>query len=117
MLLEKYKTLTSEFPAEADTVSRLRELVEGSSGKTEFTMNRLIDRLKPTSTYYLFHLLVAAERDGIIKKQIKVNSPLDGGIQKFNSVIEIPDLIYDHHQGFDIPVTCDLLSTVYSPVA
>jgi hypothetical protein len=62
-------------------------------------------------------LLSKAIEEGLLQKFIRVESPALGGIDDFESLVDIPEEIYDHHQAEYIPVTPNLLKAIYKPIA
>jgi hypothetical protein len=97
-------------------VRRLQDLIDNASLSHEYTLNRLIDKLQPHSTYIFPALISKAIEEGLLKKLIRVESPSLGGIDEFSSLMDIPNEIYDHHQGLDISVTPSLLKVIYKPI-
>jgi len=111
----KYESLVSEFPAEHDTIHKLQALFDSSNIGVSYSIGRLIDKVAPQSTYYFPTLLRRAEEENLIKRLVRVESPFMGHIQDFNSISEVPDEIYDQHQGKYILVTPNLIKAVYRP--
>lgn len=112
---QKYENLAAEFPSEKDAINRLRDLFQAATPEQVYSIGRLIDLIQPTATHYFPTLLRRAEEEDLILGYVRVESPAMGGIDDFKSIVDIPDQIYDQHQGQNIPVTPDLLKAVYKP--
>lgn len=114
MSSQKYESLTARFPGEAEAICRLRNLVRESGPDHEYTINRLIDLVKPSSTFYFPSLVNGAVEAGVLTYKIRIQSPVSGaGIEEYESLLEVPETIFDHIEGYEIPVTLELISTIY----
>ncbi len=105
MSSEKFSSITSEFPRERESVSRLGELI-GSGKRREMTIDHLTLRVQPSSEVDLVRILERLVYDGTIQRVYRVESPGNlGPIEDFDDFREVPEEIFDPHTGAEISVT------------
>lgn len=113
----KFDTLIDEFPEEKAAVGRLVELIESAlstPGRKEYSPTRLYDLLRPSNYRILVQILSSAADKELLHKSVRVVSASGGGIQDFESVLEIPLEIYDDRIGRMIEVSPDHIQMVFS---
>lgn len=116
MSLTKFDTLINEFPEESAAVSRLVELVRTGRdrpGRIEYRPNRLYDVLKPSNYRVLVQILASAADKGLIKRSFRVLSSSGGGIEDFDSIIDIPLEIFDNRTGKHVEVSQDQIEMIF----
>jgi len=107
------ESLTARYPSERQAIARLIALLSQGEHK-EYTLNRLIDLVRPKSTEELAAALGDLVRSGDIKLVIRVVSPSTrGGIADFASLADVPDVVHDWRSDRDVEVTPDDLRVVY----
>jgi hypothetical protein len=104
MSSDKYSSLTSEFPDERETVSRLSALV-GTGQQRELPLDALIVRLAPKSDIDLVRILERLVFDGTIERVYRVENASYAPIDEFANRRVIPEQIFDPHTGTDMVVT------------
>lgn len=112
----RFDTLIAEFPEESAAITRLCELLAPSNDRPqvrEYTSARLYDLLQPTNHRVLVQLLSSAVDMGLVRKIIRVESPGRGGIQDFESLLDIPPTLFDNRRGMTIEVTPDDIVLIY----
>jgi hypothetical protein len=127
----KLSALIDEFPEEADAVERLAALLDRyaeilkpqhgppaypsnyEQPQIELTVQRLFDVVKPSSQRVLSRMLARLVEEGVLKRTVRVESIAKGGIGDFNSVGEIPAVLFDEHVGHNVEVTLDQLREIY----
>jgi hypothetical protein len=94
------ENLIVKFPQEQDTIQRLAGFINDNHNKPEkvFTLQRLYDLASPSTAFVFAQLLNDLVEVGVIKKIVRVESPILGGIEDFSSITEVPDTITDWHQ-------------------
>jgi hypothetical protein len=113
----KFDTLIDEFPEESAAVGRLLELVRtavSTAGRKEYSPNRLYDLLRPSNYRVLVQILTSAAEIGLLHKALRVESASGGGIQDFDSVLDIPSEIYDDRIGRLVEVSQDHIKMIFS---
>lgn len=113
----KFDTLIDEFPEESAAVGRLLDLVRtaSSSGvRKEFSPGRLYDLVRPSNYRVLVQMLGSAAEKGLLHKSLRVLSASGGGIEDFDSVLNIPLEIYDHRIGRTVEVSPDQIEMIFS---
>jgi hypothetical protein len=116
MFSTRYDTLIDEFPEESAAVSRLLELVrEGESrpGRKEYRANRLYDMLQPSNYRVLVQILSSAADRGMLKRSFRVLSSAGGGIGDFDSILEIPAVLYDTGTGRNVEVSKEDIELIF----
>lgn len=110
---QKFASITAEFPAERETLSRLASLV-GTGQQREMTLDHLIQRLRPSSDYSLARILERLVAEGIIGRVFRVVSPADRlPIEDFPSFSRVPEVLFDWHNGTEISVRPRDVRVVY----
>lgn len=113
----KFDTLIDEFPEESAAVGRLVELIRTASstaGRKEYSPTRLYDLLRPSNYRVLVQMLSSAADKGLLHKSLRVVSASGGGIQDFDSILEIPLEIYDERIGRVVEVSQDHIEMIFS---
>jgi hypothetical protein len=101
---EKFSSLTNEFPAERETVSRLAQLV-GTGKRRELPLDALVVRLEPKSDVDLTRILERLVFDGTIARVYRVENASYAPIDDFPDYRRIPPHIFDPNTGTDMVVT------------
>lgn len=112
--LDRSSFLISEFPEERDAIDRLVTALEPQKARAEFTAQRLLDIAKPHSSKVLAIILGRLVSMGLITRFVRVESDALGGIADFQSVVDVPDVLFDPRQGIEIEVRPDQLRLMYS---
>lgn len=113
----KFDTLIAEFPEESAAIGRFVELLRSameSGRRWEYTPNRLYDLLRPSNYRVLVQMLSSATEKGLLHKSLRLESTSGGGIQDFDSFLEIPLEIYDHRIGRMVEVSQDQITMIFS---
>jgi hypothetical protein len=113
----KFDTLIAEFPEEQAAVRHLVELVQeasSSGAREEYTPARLYDILHPSNYRVLVQMLTSAADKGLLHKSLRVYSTSGGGIQDFDSLLDIPLEIYDNRTGRFVEVSQDQIRMIFS---
>lgn len=98
-------------------MGRLVELVRtaASSGvHREYSPARLYDLVRPSNYRVLVQMLSSAAEKGFLHKSLRVLSTSGGGIEDFDSVLNIPLEIYDHRIGRVVEVSQDQIQMIFS---
>jgi hypothetical protein len=118
MSSDRFDTLIDEFPEETAAVRRLVDLIGRAletPGRKEYSPNRLYDLLQPSNYRVLIQLLASASDKGLLQRSIRVSSASGmGGIGDFDSMLDIPNQMYDSRIGRVVDVTQDQLEMIYS---
>ena len=119
-----FSSLISEFPEERDAVARLENLLRDASARhmdsangdvlPEWTIQRLYQVSHPSSQRALARILTRLVEKGVLRQIVRVESDTHGGIGDYDSILEIPETMYDQFLGRDIDVRIDQVKTVYS---
>ena len=114
----RYDSLISKLPREREAIERFIDLIEAKvAAKARSSIldaNRLYDLIKPTSYDSLIEILNIFEREGIIEKRIRLESPQTKvGIKDFKSILDIPSTVHDQSQDLDIEVRPENLRLIY----
>lgn len=104
MSSDKYSSLTAEFPAERETVSRLSQLV-GTGKRREMPLDSLIVKLEPKSDIDLARILERLVSSGTIARLYRVENASYAPIDEFVDYRRIPREIFDPHTGAEMVVT------------
>ena len=115
MLSEKYGQLIKMYPEEKSLVIKLQQLVEDSSSRSEFSINRLIDKLEPNSVYILPQVLTSAVECHVLTRVFRVLSPSLIGLEDYDSITEVPSEIYDYTEGETLMITPENIELIYKP--
>lgn len=119
MSLANLDDLIVKFPQDQDAIQRLAELVDDNSetaGKI-FSLQRLYDLASPSTTIVFAHLLNHLVATGVMKKIVRVESPILGVIEDFSSMTEVPETILDWRQDLTIEVKPENIRVLYQVVA
>ena len=112
----KLDLLIAEFPEERGALTRFFEYLANSSGRhIELTVGRIYDLITPSSLTVLAAILFRLEQEALITKVVRVESDGMGGIGDFNSIIDVPETIYDSRLGKNIDVRFDQINLIYKP--
>ncbi len=107
------ESLTAKYPSERQSLRKLAELLSSSENQ-EFTLNRLSDLVEPNSKEALAGALGELVRSGEIKFVIRVISPrAQGGIKDFESIEQVPAVVYDRYTDTQVEVTAENLRLLY----
>lgn len=106
--------LTAEFPEERAAILKLEELIEQGDGrKREFTANRLLEIAGISSARVFAKIIGRLVEDGLLQKKVRVESTARGGIGDFDSLLDVPSVIYDSQIGKEIEVNLDQVHLIY----
>lgn len=124
----RYENLTNSvdrlsqlFPDRLDVVERVANMVSkwqveqaSSTGKRkELSLTRIFDEVEPSSISELARILSILVEGGVLEKVIRVESPALGGIDDFQSLSDIPPVIFDPFTGSDLQITPSNLKTIF----
>lgn len=108
-----FADITREFPQERAAIERLEKLAEDSQSR-EMTLDHLFAATTAHSRPSLVRILERLVARGIVDRSYRVESPTTGGpIEEFKDFRDIPERIYDHHDGTEIAVTPSHLRVMY----
>ena len=108
--------LIIEFPEEKSSIKRLYEYINSSIEKgrpRELTVQRLFDLIQPSSLRVLAKMLQLLVNHGVFKKIVRVESDSLGGIGNYQSLTEVPSVIFDSRIGHEIEVRLDQIQVIY----
>jgi hypothetical protein len=114
-----FENLTSRLPDERKALSRLKSLIDAASSQRdkqapEYTFEYLFDTTGFVKPEDLALVLAELVSEGAIQKKVRVYSPSSGGgIGDFESVIDVPPVIFDWRADREVEVTPDNLSVIY----
>jgi hypothetical protein len=114
------ETLISKFPQERDTIQRLLDVLNDNEGTTrlkEYTLKRLFDLTSPRSELVLTQALNYLVKGGVLRRVIRVESPNQGGLKDFSSLMDVPDKIHDWRRDMEMNVTPDDINVLYQVVS
>lgn len=114
------KTLINRFPQDRETIERLINIFndnDGSSRLKEFTIKRIFERTLPRSEIALAQILNYLENTGALQKIIRVESPSQGGLADFTSILDVPDVIHDWRRDIEMRVTPENISVLYKVIS
>lgn len=120
MSLTNLDDLTTKFPQDCDTIQRLANFIGENSDKSArkfFTLQRLYDLASPSTTFVFAQLLNHLVENGVLRKIVRIESPSLGGIEDFPSIMDVPETIFDWHQGVTINVTPENIRVFYQVVS
>lgn len=109
-------TLITEFPEEKDAVDRLTAYLDSASVSgyaRELTVQRLYDLISPSSQRVLAKILTRLVQQGIFKQVVRVESEALGGIGDYESITDIPPVIFDSRIGRNVDVSLDRVRVIY----
>ena len=113
--LNKLYTLISEFPEDAQAVTRLAKYIESRNGKaTVLSINRLYDLANPSSQLSLAKIIQRYIDIGVLREIIRVELEGMDGNRDFNKIEDIPKTVHDYKRDLDVPVKAKDLSLYYS---
>lgn len=109
-------TLFNEFPEERDAVERLAAFINSTpeSGPVrELPISRLYDLIAPSSQRVLAKIISRLVQQGVFKQVARVESDAMGGIGDFDSITDVPPVLYDSRMGRDVEVRLDQINLIY----
>jgi hypothetical protein len=121
MSLKQLENLIHRYPHERDSIIRLFDIIEAEekliSKPHIFTINRIFEKTRPTSTLQFAEILSFLEQQGILQKILRVESPTTkAGIKDFSTYLDIPHVIHDPYSDTDINIKSDNVVLLYSVV-
>lgn len=121
MSSKQLENLIHRYPHERDSLFRLFDIIEAEEkhiSKTHvFTINRILEKTKPTSTLQFAEILAFLEQEGILQKIFRVESPTTKvGIKDFSTYLDIPHVIHDPYSDTDISIESDNVVLLYSVI-
>lgn len=109
--------IIAEFPEERDAVERLAKYLDSASvyelAARELPIQRLYDLISPSSQRVLAKMLLRLVQDGIFKQVVRVESDALGGIGDFESIADIPPVLFDSRMGRDVEIRLDQIKLIY----
>ena len=109
--------LINEFPEEQVAVERLVAFLDSASVtasyQRELTAQRLYELVQPSSQRVLAKILVRLVQKGVLKKIVRVESDGLGGIGDFESILDVPLVLFDSRVGRDVEVRPDQIHLIY----
>lgn len=109
-------TLINEFPEEKVAVERLAAYLDSASASgaaRELTVQRLYDLISPSSQRVLAKILVRLVQQGVFKQVVRVESEALGGIGDFESIVDVPPVLFDSRIGRNVDVNLDKIRLIY----
>ena len=89
----------------------------GAEANKNVPLPRLVElaqKLAPgVSVEELVLALAEIVKHGFVQRVVRVESPLGGGIGDYDSILDVPDDIYDERQGREIHVQPENLVVIY----
>jgi hypothetical protein len=79
----------------------------------ELTVQRLYDLISPSSQRVLAKILTRLVQQGIFKQVVRVESEALGGIGDYESITDIPPVIFDSRIGRNVDVSLDRVRVIY----
>lgn len=116
MSSKEYLNLMREHPESREAFERLSELfIElGRDSNRLLPLPRMLNMLSLEPSPKTFTLIHALESDGFIHKVIQIESPAIGGIEKYNSLLDIPEYVDDFRTGMRLKVAPEHIKILYS---
>jgi hypothetical protein len=114
------EALITKFPQDKETVKRLINIIadeKGSAQQREFPLKRLFDRTSPRSEIALAQILSYLVNIGDLQLIFRVESPNNGGLADFSSLMDIPEIVHDWRRDIDMCVTLDDISVLYKVIS
>ena len=106
--------LIKEFPEERSAIERLCIYLDSVKGSVrELTVQRLYDLIDPSSQRVLVKMLQQLVKNGVFKQIVRVESDSLGGIGDYDSVVDVPKVIFDSRLGQTVEVRLDQIHLVY----
>lgn len=110
-----------KLPAEREAIERLESLLNDlrkesvRSGKApEYTFEHLYQKTQFSSPEALSVVLADLVDRGEIQKRVRVESPsTGGGIGDYNSLLDVPETIYDWRADKEVAVTPEQLRVIF----
>lgn len=114
----KFENLIAKFPEGEQPFRRLAAFWDRSPNPgaqtREFPINRLMDIAGPVPMPLLITVLSVLVQEHVLDKVLRVESPVTGGgIEDFQSVMEIPAVIHDWRTDTQIAVTPDQIKLIF----
>ncbi len=104
----------SKFPNEREPLKRLESLLNAARGEPEYTFEHLYHEVHPSSPEVLALVLSELVKRGLMKKLVRVESPVDrGGIADFPSVTDVPEEIHDWRADHSLRVQPENLRVIF----
>jgi hypothetical protein len=115
-----FEHLISKYPSEKDVINRIERFIasnQSAAGKPSFSVKRIYDNVCPHSEVSLAKILNGLVEEGVLRKIVRVESPVSGGgIQDFDSLIDVPEVLYDWTQDVNITVHPDNIRILFEIV-
>jgi hypothetical protein len=108
--------LINEFPEEKVAVERLAAYLDSASTSgvaRELTVQRLYDLISPSSQRVLAKILVRLVQQGVFTQVVRVESEALGGIGDFESIVDVPPVLFDSRIGRNVDVNLDKIRLIY----
>jgi hypothetical protein len=107
--------LTSKYPDKAGVFELISKFNQVSPEISEnvYTLSKLLDKLSLNSSFDSALVINILQKEGIISKLLRVESPSLGGIGNFSSISEIPNVIHDFRTDTEIEVSPDNILVLY----
>lgn len=99
------KDIICKLPMDRVTIERIGKEVLSGPGDKAFTIDRLYDLVTASSKASLSRVLHELVAHGILESFVTVESDTGGGIDEFETVSDVPDIIYDPYTGKSFEVT------------
>lgn len=108
-------TLINKYPDKADTFKRINQLWVGSTTISEnvYTLSKLLDMLCLNSSLDSVMTIKTLEKEGVVLKVLRVESPALGGLEDFSSLVDIPNVIEDFRTGLEFIVKPENILILY----
>lgn len=87
--------LLEEFPEQHAFISRLDTLINGRNQSLVLDMKETIDILQPTDIRTFVLMLKSVEKTNLVEYAVQVNGSDGEQIQKFSSIMDIPEIMFD----------------------
>lgn len=114
MSLDILKSLISQFPTEGMAVERLAHLFdEVKETKGEFPSEKLLEKVRPSSRMVFIYMMDALIEMGELKKIYRVESKSLGGIDDFENLEDIPEVIPDWRTDSEVEVAPSDIKLIY----
>jgi hypothetical protein len=116
MFSEKLSNLMNRHPENQDVYRRLGELYEemGSNPRASLPLLRMLDKLHLPPSLSTFSIIRALEVEGVLRKIIRVESPSQAGLEDFDSIMDVPEVMEDFRTGMELKVTAENIKVLYS---
>ena len=108
----EFGALTSQYPAESRAIERIEHIFDKKGA--EHPLENVFDLAKPSSSYVLVNMMMKLVELGLLKQCYRVQSTSgNGGIGDYDSLPDIPDVIYDHFLGREVLIDFDSIKVIY----